>query len=381
MPPRPCAPGRHPLAAAGYKQRAAVAPARHGHRGLVTSTAGRAARQRSAIVDDQYGAAICQPTPPVCTWCGSGGASRTAPTARPPERPGGTPLGSRPCRPVRGHIHGPSRPGVQPDMRNFLAGSRPVKAPNAGRSRYVIGHFDRARRRRADLASCSTDPIAGGPPGRARSWSRGRVWSSPPVGWVDGLNASKALLYRCAAEPDGWSRLILTGERWWPRDDLLESQRRWSGCLFRGGEGLNLRPLPCQQISRGRLCGGFNKAGAWGGVPRLRTGRAASVERTLPLGVGSGCVQLNSYALSHRRTPHGQRIRDRRGRIGPQKPWSERVWWAREEVNLRHLPCQQLQGARCAHRRFRRSRSTVGAVVKCFNGLKLNALPTLRKPR
>src|SRR5215212_9089002 len=55
-------------------------------------------------------------------------------------------------------------------------------------------------------------------------------------------------------------------------------------------------------------------------------------------------TSLNSYALSHRRTPHGQRIRNRGGRIGPQKPWSEWVWWAREDLNRRHLPCQQLQG-------------------------------------
>jgi hypothetical protein len=33
--------------------------------------------------------------------------------------------------------------------------------------------------------------------------------------------------------------------------------------------------------------------------------------------------------------------------------WSGPVWWAREELNLRPLPCQQNTGNRCAKRRSR----------------------------
>jgi hypothetical protein len=47
-----------------------------------------------------------------------------------------------------------------------------------------------------------------------------------------------------------------------------------------------------------------------------------------------------SYALSHRRTLKGQPHPRAAGTSSPQKPWSERVWWAREELNLRPLPCQ-----------------------------------------
>ena len=39
--------------------------------------------------------------------------------------------------------------------------------------------------------------------------------------------------------------------------------------------------------------------------------------------------------------------------------------WAREELNLRPLPCQLTRAYRCANRRFPRSRSTVDGKVKC----------------
>jgi hypothetical protein len=39
------------------------------------------------------------------------------------------------------------------------------------------------------------------------------------------------------------------------------------------------------------------------------------------------------------------------------------VWWAREELNLRPLPCQQTAGKRCATRRSCRSPPTVHAEV------------------
>src|SRR5206468_4071765 len=59
---------------------------------------------------------------------------------------------------------------------------------------------------------------------------------------------------------------------------------------------------------------------------------------------------------------------------------SEPISWARQELNLRPLPCQQNTGNRCAGGRFRRSCATVGVEVKGSNSLKLNALPTLREP-
>jgi hypothetical protein len=47
-------------------------------------------------------------------------------------------------------------------------------------------------------------------------------------------------------------------------------------------------------------------------------------------------------------------------------------------LNLRLHPYQQNTGNRCAEGRFPRSRSTVGAEVKCSNDLKLSALPTIQ---
>ena len=52
----------------------------------------------------------------------------------------------------------------------------------------------------------------------------------------------------------------------------------------------------------------------------------------------------------------------------------KRVWWAREELNLRPLPYQQTAGMRCANRRRRRSPSTVDGEVKCSPGVQLSAL-------
>src|SRR5215218_6482658 len=44
------------------------------------------------------------------------------------------------------------------------------------------------------------------------------------------------------------------------------------------------------------------------------------------------------------------------------------MWWAREELNLRPLPCQLTRAYRCANRRFPSSRSTVDGKVKCCLG-------------
>jgi hypothetical protein len=58
---------------------------------------------------------------------------------------------------------------------------------------------------------------------------------------------------------------------------------------------------------------------------------------------------------------------------------AQRLWWAREELNLRPLPCQQTTGNRCADGCFCRSRSTVGAKVKCSLFVQLSVL--FRTPR
>jgi hypothetical protein len=50
-----------------------------------------------------------------------------------------------------------------------------------------------------------------------------------------------------------------------------------------------------------------------------------------------------------------------------KKPCSRQVSWAREELNLRPLPCQQTGGKRCADRRSRRSPPTVSGVVYAFS--------------
>ena len=60
--------------------------------------------------------------------------------------------------------------------------------------------------------------------------------------------------------------------------------------------------------------------------------------------------------------------------------WSEAIWWAWEDLNLRLHPYQQNAGNRCADGRFRTSRATVGVEVKCSNSLQLSALPTRPEP-
>jgi hypothetical protein len=52
------------------------------------------------------------------------------------------------------------------------------------------------------------------------------------------------------------------------------------------------------------------------------------------------------------------------GQVDEQKSCSTGVWWAREELNLRPLPCQQTTGNRCANRRSPRSPPTVDAKGK-----------------
>jgi hypothetical protein len=55
-------------------------------------------------------------------------------------------------------------------------------------------------------------------------------------------------------------------------------------------------------------------------------------------------------------------IRDRRIRVGPQKPWSEGMWWAREELNLRPLPCQRALASRMTCNPGRRELLSWGVV-------------------
>jgi hypothetical protein len=60
----------------------------------------------------------------------------------------------------------------------------------------------------------------------------------------------------------------------------------------------------------------------------------------------------------------------------PRTPWSNKcagqpMSWAREELNLRPLPCQQNARNRCAEGRSCRSPPSVGAEVKCSLGVQL----------
>jgi hypothetical protein len=50
------------------------------------------------------------------------------------------------------------------------------------------------------------------------------------------------------------------------------------------------------------------------------------------------------------------------------------VWWACQDLNLGPHPYQQNAGNRCAKRRSRRSRSTVGPEVMCSHRVQLNGL-------
>jgi hypothetical protein len=74
--------------------------------------------------------------------------------------------------------------------------------------------------------------------------------------------------------------------------------------------------------------------------------------------------------------PNAPRKRNLSGREtrDPQKPWSELVKWAREELNLRPLPCQQNPRNRCARSRSPRSPPAVEAEGKRSLDIQLNAL-------
>src|SRR5215217_1654462 len=56
------------------------------------------------------------------------------------------------------------------------------------------------------------------------------------------------------------------------------------------------------------------------------------------------------------------------------KHWSRRLRWAREELNLRPLPCQQNTGNRCARSRSPRSPPTIDAEGKRSLDVQGNAL-------
>jgi hypothetical protein len=47
-----------------------------------------------------------------------------------------------------------------------------------------------------------------------------------------------------------------------------------------------------------------------------------------------------------------------------RKRWPDPVWWTRQGLHLRPLPCQQTTGNRCANRRSCRSRPTAGVEVR-----------------
>jgi hypothetical protein len=120
---------------------------------------------------------------------------------------------------------------------------------------------------------------------------------------------------------------------------------------------------------------------------QLRAGQAAHVptkvrnSRGRQFGNIDGVVRL---ACPRKRTPSVKcslhrwtllaRIPSTSGRASLQEPCSKRVWWAREELNLRPLPCQQNGGNRCARSRSPRSPPTVDPEGKRSLDVQLNAL-------
>ena len=72
------------------------------------------------------------------------------------------------------------------------------------------------------------------------------------------------------------------------------------------------------------------------------------------------------------------------GRLPAHKPWSGCMRWAREELNLRPLPCQQNPENRCANHRSCWSRPTVDAEGKrslCVQQNPGNRCARRRSPR
>ena len=87
--------------------------------------------------------------------------------------------------------------------------------------------------------------------------------------------------------------------------------------------------------------------------------------------VGSGRVQLCALLPPD---SQGQPPSATGGDIVRKIAGESGVWWAREELNLRPLPCQQIAGNRCTKRRLCRSALTVDAEVKCSLVVQLSAL-------
>src|SRR4029450_10925644 len=83
-----------------------------------------------------------------------------------------------------------------------------------------------------------------------------------------------------------------------------------------------------------------------------------------------------SEAVSRARAPYLHPFHRRWTVRSPQrmKTAGQAVRWAREELNLRPLPCQQNPRNRCATRRSPRSGPTVEAEGKRSRGVQVNAL-------
>jgi hypothetical protein len=112
------------------------------------------------------------------------------------------------------------------------------------------------------------------------------------------------------------------------------------------------------------------------GGPRERGSRSTSGSCERPT---DSCPQVNALvkqgnALQTVGCFALQVPRPSEGRGDLQKPCSGGVWWAREELNLRPLPCQQNGGNRCARGRSPRSAPTVEAEGKRSVDVQGNAL-------
>jgi hypothetical protein len=98
---------------------------------------------------------------------------------------------------------------------------------------------------------------------------------------------------------------------------------------------------------RRRRCGGR-------GGGRARASR--TVARALPGYRRNKRTSLNNNVLSRLLDPLRHRSRPSADEKALQRPWSARVWWAREELNLRPLPCPQNPGNRSGLLPHRRNR-------------------------
>ncbi len=169
--------------------------------------------------------------------------------------------------------------------------------------------------------------------------------------------------------PHRWSRRVGGGVSLQPSRLLLEQLRRLDqvGAVKCLGPGWHV-PVPIglgligpdEMAARSLGC-----MSRWWGNRRALTGSAA--RRGEHVGETGKCSPAADACAATGPGASG-------GRLDPQKPCSAVLWWARQGLNLRPLPCQQTTGNRCATPRSPRSAPTVEAEGKRSLDVKGNAL-------